>query len=418
MSLQTVKTEKKIDLLTVLAFFTTARICCSALSNLPFFNMAFTFVYGTAFLVLFLLTCRSITRGEFFLLSSMALYTIYIITQSLWAGKGIFYTEEFNAYIIVFLIAIYLWAKRQSTHRQTQLLMLIITALIFDYVYSIWVLIQDPNASRILATAGEIEPSPYDVLNAVGGFDTVYGSISIVAILLLLQRGILKEKKMKWLILAVALLAIVFIYMASYATAILLLLVTIALVFGSQNKVLSISVILVFLLILVFHETVGEWIMQQSAHFSGSEVIREKMHEFGEMLKTFEMSGTYAGEDGRIARMQYSLNAFAKHPLLGSFTVKGVRTGGHSELIDMLGKFGIIGFGLFALFSVALYRELRRVITDPKMKTCCAIVLFVWLITAVLNPALYALQMMPIILLLPLSAIYLNKIKSECGKED
>lgn len=418
MNLQAVKTEKKIDLLTVLAFFVTARICCSALSNLPFFNMTFTFIYGAAFFVLFLLTCRTITRGEFFLLSTILLYTIYVVVQTLWVGRGIFYTEEFNAYIIIFLVVIYLWAKRQPPRRQQQLLILIVAALIFDYVYSILVLIQDPDASRILATAGEIEPSPYDVLNAVGGFDAVYGSISIVAILWLLQRGMQKNDKLKWVVLVTAVLAVVFVYMASYATAMLLLVVTIVLIFGSKSKVLSGFVVGAFLLILIFHEPVGAWIMQQSSNFSGSDVIRAKIYEFGEMLKTFEMAGTYAGEDGRIARMQRSWNSFLQNPLIGGYTVKGARIGGHSELLDTLGKFGLVGFTLLAAFFTMLYRELRSVIHDPAIKSCCVIIFFIWVITAILNPALYALQMMPFLLLLPLSTAYLNNTNLENGKDD
>jgi len=343
---------------------------------------------------------------------------VYVVVQSLLAGKGLLATDAFNAYILMFLTTIYLWAVRQSPKRRTQLMMLIVAALIFNFVYSIWVLIQDPDASRTAAAIGVLDPSPYDVLHAVGSFDAVYGGVNLVTVLLLLLRGLPKEDKRRWLFLAVLVLCVVFIYMAAYATALLMLIVTVALVFGSKNKVLSISVILAFLLILVLHKAVGGWIMEQSTVFSGSETIREKLYEFGEMLKTFETAGTYGGADGRAARMQWSLDSFRAHPLFGGYAVKGSKIGGHSELLDMLGKFGAIGLVFFAAFLVSLYKQLRESSNTPAMKSCCTIVFFVWIITAILNPALYSLQMMPIILFLPLSAMYLNDIKTKFGKED
>lgn len=411
MNERTSKKARVIDLLWILAFLIVARISCPALSNLPFFSMAFTFVYGCAFLVLFLIYYPKFTRQEFTILGMIALFTLWVVGKSLYLGNGLFSRDAFNAYVIVFLTVIFLWSKRQPENRQLALFSLIMVAMVFNYIYSIWVLHQDPGASRTAAATSVLEKSPYDVLSAVGGFDAVYGGVSLVTIFLFMLHSQKEWNLRKWIILAIMVLAVVFIYMAAYATALLLLICTIALIFGSRNKVLAGVLVVAFLLILLFHDPLGQWLMDASSAFSDSEIMQTRTLEFGKMLKTFEAAGTYAGDDGRAARMQWSLNAFLADPLFGGYGKQGVKVGGHSELLDMLGKYGLLGFGLLAAYLGVLYRELKNKLQDPEMKKCCTIMFLIWIITAILNPALYSLQMIPIILVLPLCPTYMTARK-------
>ncbi len=406
---QTVKqVNKGIGPLIFLVFLVVARISCPALSNIPLFTVAFTFVYGVAFLLIFLLTSRYATKTELAILLFSALYTLYVMLRSLSSGKGLFATDAFNAYIIVFLVVIYIWAMRQPAKRQKTLLYLIFAALIFNYVYSIWVLTQDPDASRTAAATSVLEKSPYDILNAVGSFDAVYGGISVVMIMLCMLQNTKRGTFQKHLFLVIFALAVVFIFMASYATALVLLLFAIALVFSSRNKILTRLLFAGLILILICHEAIGQWIMDQSAHLSGIETLQEKMLDFGKMLKTFEATGTYDGTDGRMARMQWSINTFMQHPIFGGQGVSGAKIGGHSDFLDTLGKYGIVGFGLLASFFIALYKDIKKRMFSVNIRKCCNIVFLVWIITAVLNPALFSLQMMPIILMLPLANAYLE----------
>ena len=97
-----------------------------------------------------------------------------------------------------------------------------------------------------------------------------------------------------------------------------------------------------------------------------------------------------------------------QHPIFGGQGVSGAKIGGHSEFWDMLGKYGIVGFGLLASFFIALYKDIKKRMFSVNIRKCCNIVFLVWIITAVLNPALFSLQMMPIILMLPLANAYLE----------
>ena len=393
----------KLDILTLLAFVITARICCAAMSNLPFFTMTFVFLYGLAFIGLYLMTRPKITRLEFSTLAAVGFYTVYCVIQSLLAGKGLFSTEPFQAYVMVFLLFIGIWVSRKPQKLQAALLMLIFLALIFDHCYSIYVLNLDPDASRAAAALGTVERSSYDTLQAVGGFGAVYGGISVILITLYIRKITDKKDIRKWIAILVAILTFVFIVMAGYATAIVLLIFAMALYFGERSKLLSVILILSAVFLLIFHEAVGQWLMDIAPNIRYSEIVSEKTADLGEMIKDFEASGTYDGDKGRWARMRWSWDTFLDHPIFGGYAVKGARIGAHSAFLDNLGRFGIVGFAPLFMMFVFLYKNLMETLKTHEMRSCTRIVFIVYFIVAVLNPAMFSLQVMPLILMLPLA---------------
>ena len=398
----------KINALLLLSMLVVARVTCSALSNIPIFSVAFTFIYGAAFIALYLLANRNIKTSDFYLMCSAFVYALYVVFRSFIAGKSLFARDSFNAYIIIFLTVIYVWIKGQSLETKALMFKLIFTTLIFDYVYSIIVLIQDPNASRTAASLGVLEKSPYDILSAVGSFDTVYGSLSIIVILVCM-RQLLKKRQLKdFTSLFVLILSFVFVIMASYATALLLLILTVALLWGQKNKTASAILLILLLLLLIFHDPVGEWIMRKSYTITYSETISEKAYDIGYMLKTFEASGTYAGDSGRASKMTASWETFLRHPIFGGIGLPDCKVYGHSEILDFLGNFGIIGFAFLVIYMVCLYRSVRKELPSKHFRAGWAIIILVFIISAVLNPSLYSMQMVPLILMAPLSFAYVE----------
>lgn len=402
------RNKTKFDLLLILALFILARISCPALSNIPIFSMAFTFVYGAAFVVLYFFSVNKMPWQDFYLMIAAFFYTAYIFFRGLVAGNSLFAREAFNAYIIVFLTMIYLWVKQKPLATKVLLFRFILAALIFNYVYSIVVLFFDPGASRAAAALGVLEPSPYDVLHAVGSFDAVYGGLSVILILLSMRR-MMKEKDIKnKTTLFVLILALVFIIMAAYGTALVLLVVALALFLAQKNRLFFVGFVMVALVIVVLHEPIGAGIMNLSDRISFSETISEKMNEVGYMLEHFEAAGTYAGENGRAARMAWSWETFLNYPIFGGVGIYGAKVGGHSEFLDMLGNFGLMGFLFVTAYLVCLYRNIRTELSSKEMKTCWKIVMLVFVISSILNPSLYSLQMMPMILMISLAPAYLE----------
>ncbi len=382
-----------------LAFLVLARLGCAALSNLPFFSMAFIFGYGMLFVLLFIATAR-LNTAEFLIVTFSALYTLYVVGQTLVAGKDLFGTEAFNSYIIFFLVCIYLWLKRQSGTVKKYLLGTVLLGCAFTYVYSIIVLYFDPTASRVSATH-ILDKSPYDVLNAVGSFDAVYGAVAMLVILLYMRRGVVGRKK-RFLITTLLVLDIIFIVMASYATALVLMVLALALYVGNKNKFFTFVMFLVLVLLVFFHEPVGGWIINLSKSITYSEIVSEKLGEFGYMIQTFELAGTYSGDEGRFARMIMSWDVFVAYPLLGGYTVSGATVGGHSELFDMMGRFGIVGLFLSVMLFVSMHKDIKEG-SDKDGKKTAFVVYILFAISAVMNPALYTLQILPIIIVLPLA---------------
>lgn len=399
--------NRKIDTLLILAMFILVRICCPALSNIPIFSMAFTFIYGVGFVFLYFLIVGKMNIRDFYLMVAAFLYAAYVFLRGVSTGNGLFARDPFNAYVVVFLTMIYIWIKEKPTEIKMLFFRIILFALIFDYAYSIYVLIQDPDASRMAAVGGS-GISPYDILTAVGSFDAVYGGLSVVVILLCV-RQVLKKKHIKNITtLIVLLLAIAFIIMASYATAILLLICSLALFFRQKSKAFSVLVLVAVILFIIFHKAIGQWLMDMSPNITYSEKISEKMNDFGYMLKYFEASGTYAGEEGRTAKMIYSWETFLKYPFFGGIGMDDAKVYGHCELLDFPGNFGLVGFAFLITYFVCLYKNIRLLLSSKEMRTCWKIILFVFAVSAALNPSLYSLQMMPLILMMPLAPSYIE----------
>lgn len=413
MELSKKKDKLNFDLLLVLALFIVARISCPALSNIPVFSITFTFVYGAAFVLIYLFTVKSIKMQDFYLIVSAVCYTLYVFLRGFSAGNGLFARDSFNAYIIVFLTMIYIWVKEKPLPTKMLLFKLIFLALIFDYVYSLYVLFRDPGASRTAAALGVLEASPYDILNAVGSFDAVYGGLSVIVILLYM-RQIFKEKHIKnKTTLFVLILALAFVIIAAYGTALVLLAVALALILGQKNKVYSAAILFTIVIILICHEPVGQWIMDMSSGVTYSETVSEKMNEVGYMLKTFEAAGTYAGESGRAVRLEWSWETFKDYPIFGGIGITDAKIGGHSELLDLPARFGFLGLAFVATYFICLYKNVRSGLLSKKMRTCWNIVMFVFVISAALNPSLYSLQMMPMLLMMPLASSYVEMCENQ-----
>lgn len=399
--------KTRLPLLTFLAYLIVARLSCPALSNVPFMSMGFVFVYGLAFAILFLFTTPGISTSDTYLLTCLTLYIFYVLLQIFISGGTVFDTLIYKMYIIAFMSLIYIWSKQQTLTTRKNLMLIILGTSIFNYIYSIIVLFFDPNASRIAAATSVLEASPYDVLHAVGSFDAVNGAIFVIIILLYIRNKI-SISKVKFVVTLVIVLAVVFIIMASYVTAIILLILALCLYISRKNKALSYISTFLVIALMIFHEQLGDFLMNASFNISYSETVGEKFYEFGYMIRNLEATGTYGGTDGRVAKMTTSINTFFNYPIFGGLTHPDAKTGGHSELFDILGNFGFVGFGLIAFYMRALYSSLRRSVVLKDSKMCIRIVFIIFIIAAVLNPTFYTLQMLPIILMIYLSESFLK----------
>ena len=163
------------------------------------------------------------------------------------------------------------------------------------------------------------------------------------------------------------------------------------------------ALLLVILMVVcaIFRESIGENVMQWSKTIDYSEVFQEKMYQIGYIIRYGESVGTLAGEEGRWARIGWSLDAFFQYPIFGAFTHTDVRIGSHSEIADLLGRFGIVGFMSIVVFFIFLFKDIAKGMSTSFGKKLLFVVIIAYLAIAVLDPALYTQQVLPIFLLVP-----------------
>lgn len=396
--------RRNTTVLAILAGVIIARLSCIALTNIPFMTIGFIMVYAFAFIALLFVSIKYITETEIYALFALILYVIEVVISCLIANKGLFETQAFNAYIIVILFFLYLYIKRLPKEQQKIFFVITLIGFSFTFVYSIIKLIEDPMLSRIAAT-GRYDDNSADTLRAIGGFDTVYGGL-LVFIVLVYLLTVVRSKKAKALVLIALLSCVLFIIMATYATAIVLLVLAFALILFRKSRGWSAVIVILTLTCFIFRENIGTAIMEWSKTVDYSQVFQEKMHQIGYIIRYGESVGTLAGDEGRWARITWSLETFWEYPILGAFTKTGAKIGSHSEIVDLLGRFGIVGFSSMVAFFVFVFKDIAKGTSTELGKKLLFVIVVVYILIAILDPALYTQQVLPIFLLVPFTELW------------
>ncbi len=400
-----------ISLSFLLAVLMIARFSCIALSNFPLMSMKFIFLYGIMFLGVFFLENNRISKREFICFCLLLIYVFVVFMKTAFNTGNLFNTEAFNAYVLLFLFYIYMYIKRISIENKMRIFTVAIIGFTFTYLYSIKWLSVDPNLSRKAAANIKSEQG-VDTLNAIGGFDTVYGSVLVVIILLFLYK-LLSRKWKKLVCCFLIISSIVFIIMASYGTAIVLLVIALSLWTMQTNRVLGGIMLGIFILVAVNHVEMGAMISHWSQKIDYSDMLSQKMNEIGFILQTGEAAGTLAGDEGRFARMGWSVETFLKYPIFGAYGKNDALIGYHSELVDSLAKFGVFGFIPLIMFFIYFFKDIYSGLETVEGKRCCILVGIMYIVIAILNPALYTQQVLPLFILLPICESFTLKNKEK-----
>lgn len=402
--LQTKRGLHNFNLCSLLAGIIIARLSCTALSNIPILTIGFVLIYALVFIVLMIISVRIITKKEANALLFLLVYSFEVMLSCWIAEISLFSTHAFNAYIMIILFFLYMYIKRLPRESQKRYFVLVLLGFTFTFIYSIIKLVENPMLSRMAATGRDYVETE-DTLSAVGGFDTVYGSLLIFIVLVYIWQFVNGKKGKMLLSLAIA-SCVIFIIMATYAIAMVLLVITLAIILFHRSKWGAILVIIALLLTVIFHESIGDYIMQLSQTIDYSSIFKEKMHQIGHILRYGELVGTLSGDKGRLASMSWSFEAFAKYPVFGAFSYRSIRIGSHSEIIDTLGRFGITGFLSLGMFFILLFRDISSGITTKSGKKMLFTSITIYLSIALLDPALYTQQLLPIFLLIPFAENY------------
>lgn len=221
--------------------------------------------------------------------------------------------------------------------------------------------IRYPEASRELASYTPLA-SLYRKKN-IGDYHFVYGTVLLVPYVLYEIRNATFGGKILFFLLLGALLSLVVI--TQYAIAIIIFVAETAIVIIMRAKNKSTMVVkcaLAVAIVLLIKDEVPNWLLSLRTFFEDNEMtsLAERCTMISNYLIGKGASGDMANR-GDLYLMSWL--AFCDSPLLGKLSNGAATLGGHSEILDILGGTGIVGFLLF-LFCLMFYVR--------KIKSCVA----------------------------------------------
>ena len=227
----------------------------------------------------------------------------------------------------------------------------IIIAFLITIVTTCAGLIQDPFASRVLATVSSSKDANSIMYNwkNIGGYEFVYFLVLIYPILILAY----KQRKVNLVFTVIGTFMIfATVILSQYATALLFIICTSILFFCKKNlnKRGVYMLLIISALILVFCRDYVSRFLTYIAETIGSETIGERFFALAGGTDTLN-----SFDDNRIELYQRSLSTFFEHPILGSFFSENNAIGGHSFVLDTLAQMGLLGGAILFFMYKKIY---------------------------------------------------------------
>lgn len=334
-------------------------------------------------------------------LPQSARYVVYLITLSGAIGGALYWDfEEWQSIIInIFAVAIFslmnyfgkwngrislisfllesflFWAGlfylinlKNVTRGDSLLFTKVFTIFIFITITSTIVgNVMHPNASRFLATNTNADIS-YSRLN-IGGYDFIYGIVILLPFFIYFFRVLHGLRR----IAALGLVALTLIacFFTEYTTAVIicLIILMIELLRNIKNKVLFWSSLIVVIALLIILRKPFSDLLLTIRDFSlgrGLESIAERIDDIRNAVLNRTASGDAAIRSSQYAK---SFQSFLNNPLIGGIGQES-NLGGHSEILDILGGTGLIGFAIFASLLYQHYRNITSYIESDLFWPC------------------------------------------------
>lgn len=201
--------------------------------------------------------------------------------------------------------------------------------------------VNNPGAARILATISDTSSYEYGMYmkKNIGGFLFTYTIIGLFPMVICFW----KQKRLNTILFAgLVALGGIFFVSVEYSTAILLYIYILTLIFMKRKTTGQEMIIWFFggVVILCFGQPLLGKLFLFLAKNIDSFNVQVRMHELAEMMGAVD--AVNIAEAGDVARrgelFMLSISSFLRNPLWGGGSV-----GGHSYILDMLGKYGLVG---------------------------------------------------------------------------
>lgn len=347
-------------------------------------------------------------------------FIFYFITSIPNMSDVVYWAGNVVAFMFVSYFPLFLYRKINrdfSLEYKCALLKVILMVWICIVTYSVVYYIQHPGIARDAI----VYQSQFDNLFIGGGYPLAYGS----AIITVFMMGILKKKiinnfKVKIGLVAFIVLSIMHVVLTNSTLTLIWLLLGLILTLvlepktteenHKKKRMLIMLFVFVFIIVFLFlRPFIGSLLMELGDYSSDSLYLR-RIYEVGTVIKgdTFTRHTT-----DRLSRPLMSWHLFLESPLIGigyksGYTYTAMQQyglGNHSEIIDSLAKYGIVGFlllvGVFVNFVKSIQEKLY-----PKEPSCWWIIMVAMMC---FNPFVSMPSLIAVFLIIPIITMVINE---------
>lgn len=290
-------------------------------------------------------------------------WLVYVLCEVLRAGTD----DRFMGGYALFLAPAFIYDYyRKDRGILTMLATVGILSFLVGSVMSIEVLWVNPLAARVISTNLTILTEFWGVGHSgVGDFRFTYGVAFLTPLMVALGAGAARSKWLRVSMIGCACVFVYFLYLATFAMAIYIVITGISIAQFNHIKRLplkftaSLLAVVAGLLFLAF----GADLMLFIARNIKSDVLSIKAQAAASVLPGGPKGGSLAPD--RVSLYGTSFDTFLEHPVVGVGAYYGIGgfdfgfehgVGGHSDLLDNLARYGLIGAGFYLpiVFPLAL----------------------------------------------------------------
>jgi len=359
-------------------------------------------VTGKAFLLLLLISWVLSSNWRYLIVSVFNniwffiwyMYMLLLLMFGIWK-YGLLQPISFFVDVPLFFLGAIIFSYYNTKKNYSLLAKGCIVSLFCIFIGSInsfFMLLQNPLASRILAT-GQIQSKEFANMG-IGGYGYVYASVMFMVIAIYLLKNKLSINiKMKIFLLLLCIINFIFIIKASYTIAILcaIFLSVLSIIRFKNLKLLLFTGIFIIVLFLIFKQQVGYYLISLASYLPKGQVSYGKILDLAQGF----ISNDFGPESiGRFDLYAKSIDVFCSSPFLGEIGNADTyySIGRHSAWFDLLGAFGLIGGLPIFVYLLSKMSHMIKLWKSNEYVNYLVIIQLYILFLGFINPIIYSYE--------------------------
>lgn len=308
--------------------------------------------------------------------------------------------------LLVWPVGMYIFYKYDGVGNVKRILLVFVASMVATMLTTYYGNIEFPGVSRAMAhfhADGMAEQSRFFKRLNIGDFDFVYTLPFLPPFAIFCFKKV-SEIWLKALSVGFCVVLALTIYEAHYTTALVTSALSVTLLILPNNismKKMIVYYVLIAVVLVGASSTVSS-LLGMASDTTDAGVYAERFQNMSDM-----MSGNDIGEGNtanRIMLYQKSLMAFLEHPILGG------APGGHSMVLDMMGRGGFFGLFVVIIGLMGLYKNYVQCYRNQPLSGYCVYLFVLQILLGVLNPVL-CLEVF--LLLIPLFSLSFDKVENK-----